>query len=231
MIGSAVIGAGTSMISGNKQASAARSAADAQTRAAAQADATQREFFNTTKEALNPYIQGGYGAYNTLNDLLGVGGAGKMQATLENLPGYQFTLNQGLKSIQNSAAAKGLGTSGSALKGAATYATGLANQGWGSYADRLQNSANTGAGAASALGGYSTAAGTQIGQNQIGAGNAQAAGQIGAANAQAQGLGGVSNSLNSLSGFYTLNNLLGNNSGANNNAPVSGWYNSGLING
>ena len=49
------------------------------------------------------------------------------QDQLEKTPGYQFTLNQGLKSVQSSAAARGLGVSGAALKGAATYATGLAS--------------------------------------------------------------------------------------------------------
>lgn len=49
------------------------------------------------------------------------------QATLESLPGYQFTKTQGLKAVQNSAAARGLGVSGAALKGAATFATGLAD--------------------------------------------------------------------------------------------------------
>jgi hypothetical protein len=49
------------------------------------------------------------------------------QAELAATPGYQFTLNQGLQAVQNSAAAKGLGVSGAALKGAADYATGLAD--------------------------------------------------------------------------------------------------------
>ena len=49
------------------------------------------------------------------------------EAQLEQTPGYQFTLQQGLESTQNSAAARGLGVSGAALKGAATYATGLAD--------------------------------------------------------------------------------------------------------
>ena len=49
------------------------------------------------------------------------------QATLEATPGYQFALSQGLKSVQNSASARGLGVSGAAMKGAADYATGLAD--------------------------------------------------------------------------------------------------------
>jgi hypothetical protein len=50
------------------------------------------------------------------------------QAQLEQTPGYQFDLAQGLKATQSSAAARGLGVSGAALKGAGTYATGLANK-------------------------------------------------------------------------------------------------------
>ena len=47
---------------------------------------------------------------------------------MRQTPGYQFTLAQGLKATQSAAAARGLGVSGSALKGAGTYATGLADK-------------------------------------------------------------------------------------------------------
>ena len=57
------------------------------------------------------------------------------ESDLESTPGYQFTLNQGEKAVQNSAAARGLGVSGAALKGAATYATGLSDS---TYNTRLQ---------------------------------------------------------------------------------------------
>lgn len=53
-----------------------------------------------------------------------------------NAPGYGFTLQQGLKATQNSAAARGLGSSGAALKGAATFATGLANSTYGDVFNR-----------------------------------------------------------------------------------------------
>jgi hypothetical protein len=55
------------------------------------------------------------------------------QATLETLPGYQFALQQGTKAAQNSAAARGLGVSGAALKGASTFAKGLADQSFANY--------------------------------------------------------------------------------------------------
>jgi hypothetical protein len=61
------------------------------------------------------------------------------QADLEATPGYQFTRSQGLKATQSAAAARGLGVSGAALKGAAAYATGLADS---TYANRF-NEAQT----------------------------------------------------------------------------------------
>jgi hypothetical protein len=62
------------------------------------------------------------------------------QAGLEQTPGYQFTLQQGLKSAQNAAAARGLGVSGAALKASDTFATGLANS---TYNQQLQNAIAT----------------------------------------------------------------------------------------
>lgn len=61
------------------------------------------------------------------------------QPTLQQLqqtPGYQFALTQGLQGTQNSAAAQGLGTSGAALAGAANYATGLAGT---TFQNQFQN--------------------------------------------------------------------------------------------
>lgn len=56
-----------------------------------------------------------------------IGSGPNGQAALEATPGYQFTLSQGLNAAQNSAAARGLGISGAAMKGASTYASGLAS--------------------------------------------------------------------------------------------------------
>lgn len=210
IIGASVIGAGGVAL-------ASSSAAGAQQKAAQQASQTQQSMFNQAAGYDQPFIQGGQQAYGTLNDLLGVGGSGnstQMQDTLNNLPGYQFTLNQGLKSTQNAAAARGLADSGAALKGAATYATGLANSNYGNYVNQLQNSATIGANAASSLSGNSVQTGANIGANQIGAGNAQAAATNATGNAIAGGA-------NSLSQYYTLNNLLNSTNTAANTNPAS----------
>lgn len=211
--GAAVLGAATTAITSSN-------AAHAQENAAAQASKTQQGFFDTSNAALKPYYEGGQGAYSTLNNLLGVGGSGnssQMQDTLNNLPGYQFTLNQGLKSTQNGYAARGLSDSGGALKGAATYATGLANSQYGNYVNQLQNSATTGANAAGALAQTATQTGSNIGNNIIGAGNAAAA----ASNATGAS---VNSGLNNISSYYTLNSLLQNNGlgGSGNSTIYSG---------
>jgi len=172
VLGAAAIGAVGSVVASGQQAGAANKATN-----------TQLGIYQQNQAELNPYVQGGLGAYNTLNSLLGVGGnSSTMQSTLEGLPGYQFTLGQGLKSVQNSAAARGLGSSGAALKGAANYSTGLANSTWGSYAGALQNSANTGYGAGAAIAGVGANTGASVANSQMAAGNAGAAGILGASN-------------------------------------------------
>ncbi len=193
IIGSAALSAGAGAISSGMASSAQQGAANT-------ASQTQRDIYAQNQQLLNPYVQGGLGAYSTLNNLLGVGGnSATMQSTLEGLPGYQFTLGQGLKATQSGAAARGLGSSGAALKGAANYATGLANSQYGNYVGQLQNSANTGMQAGSSIAGVGQATGAGIGASQIAAGNAAAAGYLGAGNA-------ISNASGSLPLAALLNN-------------------------
>lgn len=207
----AILGAG--VIGGVATAIGASSAASAQKKAALSAQQTQKDMFNQAAGYDQPFIQGGQQAYGTLNDLLGVGGnSATMQSTLEGLPGYTFTRDQGLKSVQNSYAARGLADSGGAEKGAATFATGLANNTWGTYADRLANSAGIGAGAAESLSGNAVTTGQGIAGSQIGAGNAAA----GAATATGAAVG---NAVNPLAQYYTLTNLLNSNSGSSSTSP------------
>src|SRR5207342_3689915 len=135
------------------------------------------------------------------------------QAELEQTPGYQFTRDQGLKSIQSAAAARGLGVSGAAMKGAAEYSTGLANK---TYSDqfnlaqkrfedyvnlnqgqqgnltnqfnRLSGMATLGANAAAGLGTQGQLAARAEGTFLNQAGQLQGSGMIGATNALSGGL-------------------------------------------
>jgi hypothetical protein len=110
--------------------------------AKAAANQAQQRYIQTRSD-LQPYNVAGQAVLPTMNALAmdRTGGGpdyvsradammpGQMtQAELEATPGYQFTLDQGLKAAAGSAAARGLGVSGAALKSATGYATGLANQ-------------------------------------------------------------------------------------------------------
>ncbi len=79
--------------------------------------------------------------------------------TIQNLPGYQATLQLGESAVTNSAAARGLGNSGAALRGAADYATTQAQNGY-------QNLVNDDLSTASQFGqnasGYQQAAANQL---------------------------------------------------------------------
>ena len=116
------------------------------------------------------------------------------QANLEATPGYQFDLSQGIKSTNNALGARGLLNSGAALKGAATYATGLADntyqnqfnidqtQKTNAY-NKLMGVASLGENAAAQTGAYGTQTAGEQAANTIGAGNAAAAGDNAVGNA------------------------------------------------
>ena len=65
-------------------------------------------------------------------------------ANLDQTPGYQFTLNQGLKGVTNQFSAAGLTGSGAQGKGLADYATGLASNTYNQQVANAQSNFNTG---------------------------------------------------------------------------------------
>jgi hypothetical protein len=138
------------------------------------------------------------------------------QAQLEQTPGYQFDLSQGLNGVANSNAAQGRGISGAAIKGAAGYATGLANntlttqqgifqQNLGNVINPLEWAANLGQNSAATTGQQGIAAVGNANNALIGGANASAAGTVGSANALSSGLSGLGNSATN---YLLLNNAL-----------------------
>lgn len=210
---------------------AAKDAAKTQAGAAGQATDRALAQYQQTRDDLAPYRAYGTEAGGQLSNRLTQLSApfNPTQADLEATPGYQFTLSQGLQGVQNSAAARGLGISGAALKGAAQYATGLADSTYKAQFDidqanktnsfnKLLSMTNLGQSAATNTGHIATA-GLQNANNFATSGaNATASGTIGAANAIS---GGVNNGLNN----YLMYSLLQRNNGqqsGNGTKPV-GW--------
>lgn len=170
--------------------------------------------FNKMQGNLQPYMDEGTNANTLLNaQLPGLTAPINMNETaLQQTPGYQFNLTQGLKSVQNSAAARGLGVSGAALKGAAGYATGLADSTYQNQFNNAQTNRTTaynmlsgqqslGENAAAGVGNAGITTGQGIASNQIGAGNAAAAAALNTGSAIGAGA-------NTAAQGYLLNNLL-----------------------
>jgi hypothetical protein len=236
--GSSVLGAGASLFGASNAADAQREAAAAsaaaQREAADKSIAAQREMFDIGRADLAPYREGGVAAQNQLRSFLGIGGDatapgyGKYtkdfgMSDFTTDPGYQFRLDQGLRAINASAAAKGMGMAGANIKGAAEYGQNLASNEYQNAFNRYQTNraaqldplfklysggqASAAGSAAQAqalgqnLGSTYTNLGQGIAQADVAAGNAQASGYLNSANA-------VTNALNQGMSSYTMNNYL-----------------------
>ena len=175
--------AGSALLSGLFSSSAANNAADAQQDSAAQQLALQESIYNQQTELFAPYYQSGLTANNALNYEMGLGAKPQGYGGFQASPGYQFSLDQGVAAIDGSAASQGNLFSGATLKAQQEYGTGLANQAYGNYINRLMGQASTGQAAA----GQTASAGANYAQGGTNAlaqsGNAQSAGYIGSANA------------------------------------------------
>jgi len=185
-VASAVIGGNAASSAAKTQAGAAKTAADA-----------TMTMYNSNKTLLQPFQTAGVNALGGVSDLLGegTGGTAGILAKLQQMPGYQFQLGQGLQATQNGYAAQGLGQSGAALKGAANYAEGLAGTTYQSLFGNQLAAAGLGENAAGALAGVGANATSQANQYSTSGAAATAAGTIGAANALNGGIGGATGAL------------------------------------
>jgi hypothetical protein len=244
-LGAGVLSAGASIYgaqtAAGAQENAAQTASNTQLQAAQLANQTQLGMFNKLQGNLAPYMGAGTNANAAIASELPsltapLAPISMNETALQQTPGYQFNLTQGLKSTQSAAAARGLGISGAALKGAASYATGLADS---TYQNQFNNAQtnwqnqNTnrtfalnaltgqqslGENAAAGVGNAGIATGNSIAANTVGAANSVASNTIGAGNAAgaaniASG-NAVGTAANSALQSYTLNNLLSGAGGA-----------------
>lgn len=221
VVGGAVVGGVASNMAASKQAKSADKAAEQSAEAAAQMREDLSPYNDLGKQSINPLLQAmGYSVDSQGNMVVNSNSPMQQRfefnpANLENTPGYQFTLQQGLKSTNNALAAQGLGLSGAQAKGLSQYTTGLANQTYGDQYNRALSSFNTN---------YQVASNNvnnlqnlvNVGQNsaaQAGQQGVQAANNAGnyltqGGNAQAAGITGTSNAINNGINNYMLYNAL-----------------------
>lgn len=145
---------------------------------------TQKDYFDQGNNLLKPFAEQGGEVYKSLVSQLPDLTAPIVmdQAALEQTPGYQFNLAQGIRGVDLSAASRGL--SGAQAKAAASFATNLANN---TYLDqfnvantnktnafnRLLQTAQLGGGAAQSAAGNATSAGNAALGGATGTGNTQ----------------------------------------------------------
>lgn len=204
----AVAAIGGAIIGGSATRSAARTQADAANRST---DVQERMYQQTREDTANQRNL----SDQAVNALRGVLNSGELTqrftpGDITGEAGYQFGLQQGQRGIENSAAARGLGLSGAALRQAARfnsdYATGRYNDAFNRFQTDRQNRFNpllqlAGAGAIGAqqVGNAGQAYANTASNNAIGVGNAQAASGMQQANI-------YGNALNQFAAFGNQNN-------------------------
>lgn len=201
IIGSALIGGGASLFASGQQSDAAQQALQQQQAALA----FQREVDARNQRNLKPYLGLGKEAVGQLGSLMG----GDFSNFFES-PDYKFRFNEGMRGLENSAAARGGLLSGNFLRGATDFGQRAASQEYGNYFNRIMETARLGQNSAVGAGSLGTQSAGQYGQTagQIGnayntLGAANASGVVGAANAMT---GGVQN--------YLFMNALANRPGS-----------------
>ena len=188
IIGSALLGSSASKKAASTQADAANRAAD-----------LQMKQFERQVELQEPWRQAGITALNKLTPLATEYTPFGMDQFQQD-PGYAFRMQEGMKALERSAAARGGLLSGGMLRGAQQYGQGLASQEYMNAFNRyqaernarlnpLQSLAGVGQTATNQLGQAGQAMASNVGQAMGAAAQARASGYMGGANALTQGLG------------------------------------------
>jgi hypothetical protein len=185
----AVIAAGVTA-AGSVAASTLQSSAAS--KAAGKANATQQAGLDQARADIGPWSATGGQANTASADILGLNGPDAATAAMGNFqtsPGYQFSLDQGLRAVDAGAAAKGMLRSGATLKAEQTFGTGLADQEFTNYYNRLFDLSKLGENAAGGTAQASTNAATGQAQTDLSLGGAQTSiyGNV------AQGIGNAAN--------------------------------------
>lgn len=172
---------GGALISSSASRSAASQSADAAQRASEEAAVARAE----ARADLAPWRRTGELANSKLSRMLGLDGQASDFASED--PGYKFRLEEGQRSVDNSAAARGSTLSGAALKALQKYGQGMASQEFQNSYNRLSGVSGQGQASAAGQAANSMQFGAQQGQNTMAGGNALAAGTMGQGNAWANG--------------------------------------------
>lgn len=191
--GAAVVGAGASIVSGNK-------AAKAQKRAADQSVAESRRQYDLTRSDYAPWREAGVTAIDALLSAYGLrprgsatgasGGSGAYGGFFTS-PGYEFRRDEGLRAIDRSNSARGRLNSGAADRARMRYADNLASSEYDSYTARLAQLAGLGQSATAGTAAAGENASSNISNALIASGNARASSYANTGSAINSGLNNI----------------------------------------
>lgn len=215
VVGSALIGGAASSSAADTQAAAANRAADLQYKQWQESVALQEPWRKAGEQALNKLIP--------LTDYQKFG-----MAQFQADPGYQFRMDEGMKALERSAAARGGLLSGATLKGIERYGQDLASQEYTNAFNRyqteraaqlqpLQSLAGVGQTTAQQIGQSGQTMASNVGEALTSGAAARASGYVGQANALT---GALNTGLNYYQNQQLMNRML----------PSSGTSGYGAVN-
>lgn len=207
----AVAVGGAALVTSMVQADSANNARNQQNQAANRANAVAGQQYAQERADQEPWRQVGMRA------LSGLEGSEFQQdfdgRSLGQDPGYQFRLQEGMKALQGSAAAKGSLNSGGTLKALSRYGQDVASEEYNNAYNRFNADKDRRFNRLASLAGLGQTANAQVGQagqsfsNAIGQ-NAMAQGNANAASSIAQGNAinnGVSQGMNTWMNYQAMN--------------------------
>lgn len=190
-LGAAQVGAG--IYGANQSANAAQSAADTSAAATNASTALQSKMFDQNQANMQSWLDAGKSALTSQQELL------SNPSSYQQSPYNAWLQQQGMDSLNASAAAKGNLNSGNTLASLIKYGQGMAGQGFNDQFNRYGSLSGTGNSTANQMANQSTQYANNVGNLNMANANTQGNATLSGANSQNQMIG---NSLNSLSNLY-----------------------------
>lgn len=203
IVGSAVVGAGSSAIAGSKNSKAIKKATAAETAANAQSIALQREIYGKNEGYLAPYVKSGIQPNALMAGAMGYGDTAGYQNAFRKFidnSDYAFQFGEGANKVNSGYAGNGVLQSGAAMKGLEDYRQNLQSGYRGEFNNLLGNQQAFGLSAGSALAGVSTNYANSVSNINSANGNALANAAVAKANNSNATMGGVANALGMVGG-------------------------------
>lgn len=199
-----------SLFGANKQAGAAKDAANISAAATREQTQLQRDMFNEQKANQAPYLAAGTNALAQLTQGTAPGGQFVRPFSMADYqadPGYGFRLGEGLKAMSHQAGARGGLISGQTMKGLEDYRQASASQEYSNAFNRYQTNRDAAGNALRSLAGIGQTANNTLAQG--GQSYANQAGQYGMTNAANQGNAALAGANAYGSAYSGIGNALG----------------------